>query len=839
MVGARTVTLRRDIGFACVAEWVGGAICVADIFISYTASDRDWAFWIAKELEALGHLSHVHEWEIKGGDDIYAWMQERHQAADHVLCVVSEDYLNAPYSTLERNAALWQAVSKRPGFVLLVAVKPCRMPTLSDHIRRCELFGVPEDAARVRFREFIQKRKAPEMVPFPGKVFAAANIPIRVPEHFMGRDDLFPAIDSAFARCEGSIAVAALHGMRGVGKTTAAAAYAERHRADYRATWWIRAQADITMRADLVALGIRLGWVGPDDKEEPALAKVMERLRHEGEGILLIYDNAVDARATEPCLPRGGAARVLVTSNAPAWRGVAVAIEIQLWPRNTGADYLLVRTARRDQREAAEALTEDLGGLPLAHEQAAAYCERLGVSLTEYAKRLKAAPARLLGEARYAPYAYGLTVAKTFALAIEESGKIHPAAEPLIVHAAQLAPSPIPLVLFAEAAEKFADPLAAAIADDGLDEVVAALRDFALVSLEVLPCDRDPSSTSTVIRLHRLVREIALQRCDGSVREASRRALVAALGKTYPSAYNKPILWPRCALLTPHVLALCEPDSATSKDGRQIAHLLDRAGGYLAGGGAYTGAQTLFEQALAIRETLLGPQHLATAESLSHLGNLLRDKGDLAAARGLHERALAIREKARGSDHRVISESLSSLALVLYREGSFAAAQPLCERALTIREQLLGADHPATARSLNLLARILGAQGNVAEAQPLCERALAIHVKHFGPEDPETVMDLENLAFLLRARGDLVRARALCERALATYEKVLGAEHPRTATSLTNLALLLTDQGDSAAARSLYERALAIRESVLGSHHPDTVATRDNLARLGSSEVPP
>jgi hypothetical protein len=31
---------------------------VADIFISYTASDRDWAFWIAKELESLGHTPH-------------------------------------------------------------------------------------------------------------------------------------------------------------------------------------------------------------------------------------------------------------------------------------------------------------------------------------------------------------------------------------------------------------------------------------------------------------------------------------------------------------------------------------------------------------------------------------------------------------------------------------------------------------------------------------------------------------------------------------------------------------------------------------------------------------
>src|SRR2546422_3215286 len=35
--------------------------------------------------------------------------RSRHDAADHVLCVVSDEYFAAPYSTLERNAALWQA----------------------------------------------------------------------------------------------------------------------------------------------------------------------------------------------------------------------------------------------------------------------------------------------------------------------------------------------------------------------------------------------------------------------------------------------------------------------------------------------------------------------------------------------------------------------------------------------------------------------------------------------------------------------------------------------------------------------------------------------------------
>jgi hypothetical protein len=51
-------------------------------FRSEGAPLRIWRQWIAKELEALGHTPHVHEWEIKGGEDIYAWRETRHDAAD-------------------------------------------------------------------------------------------------------------------------------------------------------------------------------------------------------------------------------------------------------------------------------------------------------------------------------------------------------------------------------------------------------------------------------------------------------------------------------------------------------------------------------------------------------------------------------------------------------------------------------------------------------------------------------------------------------------------------------------------------------------------------------------
>jgi len=281
---------------------------------------------------------------------------------------------------------------------------------LRDALKRTRAGGAPTAAASGEVAPVIRIQS--ELPP--------SNIPILVPEHFLGRDDALAAIEAALNRYEGRVAITAVHGLRGVGKTTVAAAFAERHYRDYRATWWIRAQTATTMRSDLIALAVRLGWVAAIEKEEPALATVMERLRHEGEGILLIYDNATDADALKPYLPRGGAAKVLVTSNAHAWRGVAVPVEIRLWPKEIGADYLSARTGRDAERAAAETLSEALGGLPLAHEQAAAYCERLDISLAEYGRRFTATPTRLLDDERHAPAEYhdGLTVAKTFALTL-------------------------------------------------------------------------------------------------------------------------------------------------------------------------------------------------------------------------------------------------------------------------------------------------------------------------------------------------------------------------------------------------------------------------------------
>jgi hypothetical protein len=91
--------------------------------VSYTSSDSEWAFRLGKELAALGDTPHVYEWEVNAGEDIYAWMETHHNAADHILCVVSDEYLKETnfYSQLERRAAL----SRRGAAALRAGVVNC------------------------------------------------------------------------------------------------------------------------------------------------------------------------------------------------------------------------------------------------------------------------------------------------------------------------------------------------------------------------------------------------------------------------------------------------------------------------------------------------------------------------------------------------------------------------------------------------------------------------------------------------------------------------------------------------------------------------------------------
>ena len=152
---------------------------MADIFVSYTSADRDWAFWIGHELLNLKHTAHLHDWEIPAGGNIAAWMERTLDNADFILCVVSDSYLKADYSSWERQAAQWAAASNRPNFALPVLIEDCKVPAMLAHFKRCELYGLIQDDARTALAAYLAPAEKPADQPlFPGRAKAPSAPPV-------------------------------------------------------------------------------------------------------------------------------------------------------------------------------------------------------------------------------------------------------------------------------------------------------------------------------------------------------------------------------------------------------------------------------------------------------------------------------------------------------------------------------------------------------------------------------------------------------------------------------------------------------------------------------------
>jgi tetratricopeptide (TPR) repeat protein len=165
---------------------------MADIFVSYTSSDRDWAFWIGKELQKLGHTPHIHEWEIRAGADILEWMETCFDRAQHALLVVSSTYLTKDYSSWERRSAQW-ATAKQAGFALPVYVEKCEAPGLMRIFKRCDLYDLDEDDARTTLAAYLKDPAPPVAVVFPGKA-KPAEPPTLAPDavRFPGKQSELP-----------------------------------------------------------------------------------------------------------------------------------------------------------------------------------------------------------------------------------------------------------------------------------------------------------------------------------------------------------------------------------------------------------------------------------------------------------------------------------------------------------------------------------------------------------------------------------------------------------------------------------------------------------------------
>ena len=254
----------------------------------------------------------------------------------------------------------------------------------------------------------------------------AAGVAVRLaprPVFLAGREELLAGLEARLAAGRGAgPGVVVLCGLGGAGKTSVAVEYAYRQAAGLGVVWQLRAEDPAGLAAGFAELAAHLGAGGGGDLVGRVHAVLARR-----DDWLLVFDNVPDPGAVAGLVPPAGGGRVVITSQFGSWPGRAV-LEVPVLGRAVAAGFLLDRTgaAGAAEEEAASVLAGELGGLPLALEQAGAYMQASGRTVGEYLGLFRARRAEVLG--RGDPAGYDRRVTTTWSLAFAALGGAGPAA---------------------------------------------------------------------------------------------------------------------------------------------------------------------------------------------------------------------------------------------------------------------------------------------------------------------------------------------------------------------------------------------------------------------------
>ncbi len=704
-----------------------------------------------------------------------------------------------------------------------------------------------------------------------GELARASPVPWNVPRrnrYFVGREDVLDALDIAL-RDEGRAAIGqAIAGLGGVGKTQTAVEYCWRHRDAYPGgVFWVRAETETEIRSGFQEVARRLALPEAEvPKQDVAVAAVLRWLS-EHDDWLLIFDNVDKPDELERFLPGEIRGRLLLTSRAISFATLGLdPYRLPVLLAEEAQKVLLRRTPLEglspDERQAVIELAEELGFLPLALEQAAAYVATRQTSFASYLKSFRQRHLDLLEKKGPETGSYLATVATTWSMSFQDVEQESKATADFLRAVAFLAPDAIPQEIFDKgAAELGAVPVAKDLRDDteAFSDLVEPLLRRSLVERDI---------DAKTVSVHRLVQAVTRAELGEQAERSWAERVARALAGVFPPPDFK--AWPRCKRLYSQVLEVAGHLERMSIDLKEAALLLNDAGWYAKKRARYEGAERLLLHARTMYERTLGPDHPNVAAVLDNLANLYRAQGRYAKAEPLYDRSLVIYKKAFESDHPDVATTLNNLAN-LYRDqgrdqeakshyesslkiwealepespaiapllnnlaelhraqGNSQKAIPLYQRSLEISRKTHGADHPHVAVTLTNLYR---AQGLEKKLKPLYERLLASQEKALGPDHPTIAKVLNRMAGLYRDQGHYKKAEPLYERSLTVLEEALGVDSPVVATVLNNLALLYRDQGRYKEAEKLCKRALAIREKALGTDHPAVATVLNNLAVL-------
>ncbi|CAN5551905.1 hypothetical protein BH24GEM3_BH24GEM3_10770 [soil metagenome] len=636
-----------------------------NFFISYNKADRAWGEWIGWELKAAGYSVRLQAWDFHPGSNFILEMQNATAGADRTIAVLSPDYLDALYTQPEWAAALVQDPTGEKRKLVPVRVREVELKGMLAAVVHIDLVALNDQQARKVLLDGVRGAGMPDQPPafpptaarsvpdrprFPGTPPPVWNVPHPRNPNFTGRDELLEQLHTDLTSGHAGAVPQAIAGLGGIGKTQLALEYAYRHTGDYDLVWWIRAEEPTTLPADLAALARALEL---PQAESPDLSAAAALRRLEGErNWLLIYDNATGPVALRGALPRSSSGHVLITSRNPNWRSMAKNLEVPKLERDASVDLLLKLSGDSD-RAAAALLADELGDLPLALEQAGAFIEASGSTISAYrdlyrkqGKELRARPAE---SAEY-PH----SVATTYEISIQRLAAEAPAATELLNLLAFAAPEALPLSALTGAGEALLPELQE-LAGDPIARVdaIAAIRKLSLAQV-----------VEDGVSMHRVVQAVVRDRVGTERSQEIIATLVEVLSAAFPFDQHNPETWPSSAELLPHVLQSTEHAVAMDVKSESLGRLLNGAGLYLRVRAEFAQAKAAFERALRIFERVLGPEHPNVATLVNNLGIMLRDLGDHAGAKAAYERALRIFEHFLGPDHpntRIVRGNLEAL----------------------------------------------------------------------------------------------------------------------------------------------------------------------------------
>ncbi|MFE0464598.1 FxSxx-COOH system tetratricopeptide repeat protein [Kitasatospora sp. NPDC058965] len=837
------------------------------LFVSYAPADRMRAEWVAGALTALGYSSSLHS---LSGPPAGAGSPELDWALagrGRVVALLSADYLRHP-----RAEPLWRALAGRevvPGLATLV---PLRVGELDGPLPR--LYA--ERPVTVLAGAAAPGDQLAAAVGRPADTAPPAAAPPRPPDcrpaverlparnaSFTGRAEELESLREGFTGAGRTVQV--ITGLGGVGKSQTAAEYAHRFRAGYDLVWWIAAGHVEYLAPQLAALAERLGLgVGADSAD--TAAQVLRALQR-GEPYarwLLVLDNAGPPEQLGRWLvdgPSGG--HLLLTSRDPGWSRHAAVLELGAFHRDESLRLLHQHNPTLSGRSA-ERVADQLGDLPLAVAQAAAWLQESGMPAADYLDLLSTTLTDILEHTRLPAADYPRSVAATWLLSLEELRRSNARAAELLEVCAHFGPEPIPTALL------FSPPLLRHL---GLGRPTPAAR-LALGAL-VRTIHRTGLARADggreSLTLHRLVQAVVRDQATDERRAAQRRTAQLCLAAVAPQDPDQADAWPAFAELLPHLWPSGAPDSTEP----EVRRLLVNTVRYLWKTGLAREGRELAERTLDHWAAADGePQpELHTGMLRVQLANVLRDQGEFRRSYTLDSNTYERFRRELGPGDLQTLIAASNLAADLRMLGRFAEARKLDRASLLAAEQGLGPHHPRVAMITHNVALSEALAGNWRQALTLHRLSYRRQRQALGPHDQRTLVAAAAYGLTLRKTGRPREAAALLTEVLQTYRTTVSARHPGllfalvelaatefrlarlddarehaeagyraflellglrsidTLSAADTLATVLQARGDTGAALQLSRRAHDTAGQQLGGDHPLTLGLSGNLAR--------